>query len=239
MKVAVCISGHLRSFKQGYDNFFKTFIEPNPEFQFDFFVSTWDSCDWRTKEKDKSVDVIIKEFTSLYNPIQIEVERNIIWNTSKYMPHVHHERWLKKGYGGVRSSGCHILGMYYKIKKCNDIKIKYENNNNFIYDLSMRHRSDFSFEGAVNLNEILKDSKETLFVPFCCEKSKNSGIPIRDVFGISSSKNINYYSSLFSNIDDVVEKYDTFRPEPMLFNHLSENKNIKIVEIKNSWKICY
>jgi hypothetical protein len=173
-----------------------------------------------------------------YNPVKIEVEKNITWNTSNFMPHVHNERWLKKGYGGVRSDGGHILGMYYKIKKCNDIKVNHENSNNFIYDLSIRHRSDFAFEGVVDLSEIMKDSKDTLFVPNCDEKAKNSGIPMRDVFGISSSKNIDYYSSLWSNIHNVVKKYDIFRPEPMLLNHLSENKDIKIVEIKNSWKIC-
>lgn len=238
MKVAVCISGHLRSFSEGYDYFFKNIIEANPGFKFDFFVSTWDVRDWRTEDRNKHTKNIFEDFNNIYNPVTMDIEDNIVWDTSKYMPHVHNVRWLKKGYGGIRSNGGHILGMYYKIKKSNDLKVSYELKNNFKYDLVIRHRTDFAIEKSINLERILDNAKETIYIPNCDEKARNSGIPIRDVFAVSSSENMDYYSSLFDNIDFIVKKYDMFRPEPMLYNYLSENKDIKTLELINKWKIC-
>ena len=238
MRVAVCISGHLRNFNTGYDYFHETFIKKNPDVEFDFFVSTWDVCDWRTIDKDKQTETIFDEFSKKYKPVKIHIEKNITWDTTKYMPHVHNQRWLKKGYRGVRSDGSHILGMYYKIKKSNDLKQLYEKENKFKYDLVMRHRTDFYFDGNIDLNKILSESNNHIFVPDCDEKSKSEGIPIRDVFAVSSSKNIDFYSNLFDSLDNVIKKYDIFRPEPILFNYLSENNHIKTKEIINRWGIC-
>ena len=40
MKVAIMICGHMRTFKESYDNFIKTLIAPNKEHEIDVFVAT-------------------------------------------------------------------------------------------------------------------------------------------------------------------------------------------------------
>ena len=46
-RIAVCLSGHLRSIEAGYENFYEKVIQANPEYEFDFFISTWNSREWR------------------------------------------------------------------------------------------------------------------------------------------------------------------------------------------------
>ena len=36
-----------------------------------------------------------------------------------------------------------------------------------------------------------------VYVPNCDDAARDGGIPIRDIFAISNSKNIDYYSSVF------------------------------------------
>jgi hypothetical protein len=235
MKIAVCISGHLRQFEEGYENFYKNIISPNAEHEFDFFIDTWDNQDWRTVKMFESTRSIIDKVISIYSPVSINVEKEIEWDTSEYMKFVANPRWVKKGFGGVRSKGQHILAMYYKIKKCNDQKLKYESQNNFVYDSVIRHRTDLGFNSPINIGEDIVDIDKTIYVPNCDDEARNGGIPIRDVFAISSSKNIDYYSSIFDNMDLIVKESKVFRPEPILDFHLRKNKDVAVEEIKNEW----
>ena len=237
MKVAICISGHLRQFKKGYENLYKNIISENPSCNFDFFIETWETQDWRTVKMFESTENIIDNVVSLYNPVSINVEKDIKWDTSKYMKFVSSERWLKKGCGGERSKGQHILGMYYKIKKCNDQKLKYENINNFKYDVVIRHRTDLGFSAPISISDKLDNIDNIIYVPSCDAAARDGGIPIRDIFAISNSKNIDYYSSVFDNIDSIVEKSEIFRPEPILDFHLKQNSDISVIELDSDWFI--
>jgi|10_taG_2_1085330.scaffolds.fasta_scaffold107729_2 hypothetical protein len=235
MKVAICISGHLRQFAKGYANLCKNIVSVNPNCYFDFFIETWETQDWRTVKMFESTENIIDKVSLLYSPVSMNVEKDIEWDTSKYMKFVSNERWLKKGFGGARSKGQHILGMYYKIKKCNDQKSKYEKENNFTYDVVIRHRTDLGFASPILIDEKIDYMDNIVYVPNCDRAAKNGGIPIRDIFAISNSKNIDYYSSVFDNIDTIVEESKIFRPEPILNFHLNKNKSISVSELENDW----
>jgi len=235
MKAAICISGHLREFENGHNNIIDNIVSANPEYSFDFFIDTWQSQDWRTLKMFESTDKIVEKVCKIYDPVSINVEQDVIWDTSRYMKFISNPRWVKKGYGGVRTKGEHILGMYYKIKKCNDQKIKHEIENNFVYDLVIRHRTDFGLSKPVLFKEDIRDPDSTIYVPLCDDAAKSAGIPIRDVFAISNSKNIDYYSSVFDRMDVIVEESKIFRPEPILNFHLNKNSSISVSELKNDW----
>ena len=236
MKVAVCISGHLRSIDHGYENFQEVFIRSNPGYSFDFFIDTWDNLDWRNKNAFKDTSSIVPKVNKIYNPVQINIEKFIDWDTSKYMKYVLNKRWVKKGMNGKRSKGEHILGMYYKIFKCNNLKVEEEKKLDFKYDLVIRSRTDMSFASSLNLDD-LKNIDKTIYVPQCDQVAKDGGIPIRDMFAISSSENMDYYCNLFNKIDEILRTTKVFRPEPMLYHHLNENPRINVSEIKNNWFI--
>ena len=236
MKVAVCISGHLRCIKHGYENFQEVFVQSNPGYSFDFFIDTWDNLDWRNENAFKDTSDIIPQVNEIYNPIKINIEKFINWDTSKYMKYISNKRWVKKGMNGKRSKGEHILGMYYKIFKCNNLKIEEEEKRAFKYDLVIRSRTDISFTSPFNLDN-LKNTDTTIYVPQCDQVARSGGIPIRDMFAISSSENMDYYCHLFNKIDDILNTTKVFRPEPMLYHHLSENPQLDVAEIKNNWFI--
>ena len=239
MKIAICISGHLRHFTAGYQQFFKNLIKKNQNISFDFFISTWKSKDWRTNEMFFNIDNSIDDINKIYNPIMLEIENEICFDTTEHMKYVTDPSWVKKGPGGVRSKGEHIHAMFYKIKKANDLKIEYENLKNFKYDLVIRTRTDFTFDATIDILSIAPYCHNTIFVPHCDNNAKKDGILIRDVFAMSSSENMNYYAALYSNIDNLVKINKIFRPEPLLYFHLLNKNKLKINEMLENWHIIY
>ena len=234
MRVAVCISGHLRNFKSGYKNFKENFILINSDHTFDFFIDTWDNLDWRNENIFKETADIIPHVKTLYSPIKINVEKFINWDTEEYMKYVSNQRWVKKGIQGKRSKGEHILGMYYKIFKCNNLKKEKEDKDSFKYDIVIRSRTDMGFSSPVKL-DVLANIDEIIYVPQCSKEAKDNGILIRDMFAISSSKNMDYYCDLFNKINEILESTRMFRPEPMLYHYLDKNSKIGIAELENNW----
>jgi len=236
-RAAVCISGHLRQFQVGFDLFNENIMKPNPTWAFDFFIETWAHQDWRTQEKFQSTHDIVGLVSDTYKPKALCIEPEIEWDTSPYMQFVKNPRWVKKGYGGVRSKGEHILAMYYKILRANELKSKFEEAHNFKYDTVIRHRTDFVLSQKLILNQHTPDLASKVYVPFCDQGAREGGISIRDMFAISSSENMDYYSGLFSCMDNIVEASGVFRPEPMLYFYLNQNKNIDVVELHHPWRI--
>ena len=236
-RAAVCISGHLRQFQRGFELFNKSIIKPNPTWKFDFFIETWAHQDWRTNEKFQLTHDIVGRVSDTYKPKALSIEPEIEWDTSRYMEFVKNPRWVKKGYGGVRSRGEHILAMYYKILRANELKSKFEEARDFKYDAVIRHRTDFILTQNLILDEHTSDLSSKVYVPLCDQAARQGGIPIRDMFAVSSSENMDYYSSLFTHVDEVVKAGGVFRPEPMLYFYLKNNKNIDVVELTHPWQI--
>jgi|10_taG_2_1085330.scaffolds.fasta_scaffold09276_6 hypothetical protein len=231
-KTAICISGHLRNYKLGYQNILEKIIKPNCEkFSFDFFIHTWNEDNWKCPTSDgknhspKSLSLDEKEdIINTFKPKEIIFEKNINWNTSR------HSSLMKKGHVKKRSDGSHVIAMYYKIFKCNQLKKKEEAEWG-LYDMCFRTRSDLFLGNNINLNNYLTNQSDTIFIPgFLGEKEELAPLGdfgLRDVWAFSCSRNIDYYSSLYSVFDDTVKQYNMIRPETLLYYHLKKNKNIK------------
>ena len=57
------------------------------------------------------------------------------------------------------------------------------------------------------------------------------------MFAISSSENIDYYSSVYKNLESICMQTREFRPEIILHQHLKNNDKIKTIEIEYSWDV--
>ena len=236
-KIAVCISGHLRQPLQGYEKFNEMVIIPNSHnCEFDFFIETWDTDDWRkgkfpTQDISSLTTETIEGVLQLYRPMLTRIQKNIVFDTSRYQHHI------RPGDVKKNSRGEHIPAMYYKILKSNELKLSYETDFGFEYDLVIRHRSDFALTHPLILNDdIFKKIKDTIFVA-----NHKNATPTwySDVFAFSSSQNMNYYSSLINHLDFLVEKYQIFRPEPLLYFHLNEDVPFSVDILDYDWKILY
>ena len=125
-------------------------------------------------------------------------------------------------------------------KETKNIQTFIDKDNNFKFDLVMRHRTDIKIDGIIDLSYIFSHSQDTIFVPRCdnlpkfpCKRESHT----RDMFAISSSENIDYYSQVYSHLDSLCRQVGEFRPEIILHKHLQNNDKIKTIEIEYSWDV--
>lgn len=147
MKVALCLSGHMRGYRQTFPSIKHHILD---RFDTDVFISTWSEPGYWTSDDEKCLDNYNEEFTDLnasivdlYNPVQVDIEDLSVELLSKFTDISKSiERRCKKRWGKPQN----IVGMYYKIHRCNEIKNMYVESSNVKYDLVIRCRPD------VNIN---------------------------------------------------------------------------------------
>ena len=132
MKIAICLSGQLRNYKETFP-YFRNFIinDLSP----DIFIYT---------------DKYESDLERLYKPKFFEFNSNIINSDLGY----------KNRHSSTNDIS--LLNQFYKITECNKLKCKYEDEKKFKYDLVIRCRFDSFFirkfkkeELELNNNEIL------------------------------------------------------------------------------------
>ena len=192
MKVALCISGQPRYLDDGYSTIKKIFDKFDT---IDVFVHTW----WDDSYKNKPVEFApnltygrycvweedtIEKINKLYSPKMFVYEESKTFNTFSDVP-----------YGKSNPNSIH--SGWYSVYKCNELKKQYEIENDFKYDLVIRCRFDLNI---INFN---LDNIDPNYVYVCGElhRTNKSGLP-NDLFAISSSKNMDIYSSIFVRLDE-------------------------------------
>ena len=211
MKIALCFSGQPRYLKEGYPQIYKNLLE---KYSPDVFVHTW----WNDSMIGKKMDLphalsynrtyywkedtidIIKEF---YSPKVLLPEKQIEFNT-----------YTNVDYQLSRPS--HVHSMFYSLEESNKLKIEYEKENNFIYDAVIRCRFDTIFPTFdidfynINLEYI------NCFVI--------DGRAPNDQFAISTSENMNKYSTVYSSLYEYqISGFTSFIGEELLKHHLNFN----------------
>ena len=120
MKIAICLSGHFRSYERCFETLNNTILKNyNP----DIFIFTWDNLGFDGVRGDYNLGNINKhldKINKLYNPKTICIEPMKKWNTHKY----------NKIGSGLRNPEI-LFGMFYGIYKSNELRKNYENINKF------------------------------------------------------------------------------------------------------------
>jgi len=143
MRVAVCFRGQLRTFKYTLENLKRYFNTINDgDVEIDYFVHTWDENLYFPTDFHKLSDKengsyqladLDKDFleSNLPNLKALEIENHFEY---------------KKNTTTVEHWGA----LFYSIYKVNLFKLKYENKNNFTYDLVINTRFDLVFPPTVD-----------------------------------------------------------------------------------------
>jgi len=153
MKIAICFSGAIRSFETCFPSIYRNLIQPTKA---DVFVrlltynTTYDMNKLETNmkiqkdecdigyvlDKLKPVSYIIEEFTP-------DIEKNFIDGCDGYklINQIQNKPEIEKHKGYLVNA----MGMYYGIKKSNDLRKKYEQENGIKYDVVIRARLDFKW----------------------------------------------------------------------------------------------
>lgn len=214
MRVALCLSGHFRSFDRTLSTLKSAIIDP---FQPDVFIHTWDKIGFDGTRGDHhliSSPTNAGLINHCYQPKNMLIEPMPAWDTKKY--HVIENI-------GVRDPGI-ICGMLYGIYKSGQMKTAFEQNNGFTYDVVIRCRPDIYFENIIPKTE-LENCQQTEGIYFPKFGNYNG---LNDQFAFGSSKKMNIYCNLYSNMEKFYDLGCKFHPESMM-KYNAEHFNIPIL----------
>lgn len=226
LKIALCLSGYLRTFKDCYPSILENVIQDN---DCDLFIHTYDklghSQGWRDPMVDLSENI---DMDFLYNIPYLKVLVTEKWNDIRYrfekfkkiVPHV---------------TNIHIIAtVFYKIYRCNELKKQYEIENKFKYDLVIRTRGDQIFEKKIDLNfprnKVLINSypwgDEDYVHHFQLLDEK--GIPIlghenetlNDRLAIGTSDKIDFICDLYNHFEELITNSQCVELEHLLYKYL-------------------
>lgn len=194
MKIALCLSGQPRYLDQGYKALFDNVLSKH---DVDVFSHIWFDEQLvdqdikfciqynRAQKWEKDSD---KKIVELYKP------KKWVFETPKQFPV---EAFKDANFEQLSSDPSRVLSMFYSIKQANKLKKKYEQENNFVYDLVIRARTDL----VINNNLDFKNIDSNKVYCYHVHVSHENLLLCNDQFAVSSSKNMDVYSSLFDKLE--------------------------------------
>lgn len=219
MKVALCISGQMRFLESGFQKLNNNLLLPN---NCDVFIHSWfdDSMvgeNYSSRWNYKVNQNITTDAINLYNPKLYNFESPMDFNDKV-------DKYDEKRVLGVYPRSIKAShSMFYSIMKCNDLKIKYEKDNNFKYDCVIRARFDYNLNTKIDVSKL---DLNNIYVNNGCTHEK---LCVNDHIAISNSDNIDYYSDVFNNIDNIYNEGSRYNPEVILGRYI--HKKLNVVEV--------
>lgn len=197
MRIAFCFSGQLRNVESTYYQSHKpNIIDANQHHQIDFFTHGWfdnqtvGSVHYAANHIPNSVIAcdpisqnVIEQIYDLYNPIRIELQRPQKFDERNYSQ--------RKLLDAVPQNG---LSRLYSIYRAVKLKSEYEEEHNFIYDIVVCTRFDFVFQYPISFDIVKAPG---IYHP----GYSPHGFNVCYVMG--DSKNMDEYSYLYMNVDEV------------------------------------
>lgn len=214
MKIALCLSGHLRNFERTYPTLYFYLLK---DYDVDIFIHTWDklgfSCAYKTDNTLNDTSTRLDEAEKLYKPKSIIVEsvdfvEELKRQGNEYAPHLRNE---PKHVG-------HMASMFYKIYACNELKNKYQRESGTEYDLVIRCRPDLLFQNKINIPTEKKAG--VIWTP----RALSSPDWYNDQFAIGAPNDMDLYSSVFFDIPEYFRARMDFYPEKFLVWAMKKKK---------------
>ena len=227
IRVALCLSGQMRTFRECYKNLRKYLLLPLKP---DVFIHTWKYAGVTTKaSRDiRGEEVTLSILNELYKPkiVVIDEFKNEYSEELKgiKIPII----LATKGIGVYEGQ----LPMFYKMYECNKLKSQYEEENGFKYDMVIRLRPDL---------KICKMLPKKIFKQLniiWTEGISDKRYRCCDRFAISNSANIDYYTSVWEHLKEYWEnplgagKVTDYRMGGQLMKHHS-------LQSKIPWRLFY
>lgn len=223
MKVAVCISGHMRKFNNTFPSLNSNLLS---RYDCDVFISTWDKMGYSSAYKtDSTLDNTFNHEASinnLYNPKKFIIEDSSFIEELKaegdiYAPHL---KSVPKHVG-------HMASMFYKIYAANELRKQYQLETGVKYDWVIRCRSDLHFYRPI----IIPNDKDKVY--FYNKQSHNEWVD--DQFAIGSEDNMDKYSSFYFSMPEYFKAKREYYPEKFMdYTIKKHNLNVGYVDFNFS-----
>jgi hypothetical protein len=197
MKIALCFSGLARAIEEAYPYIKQAFLE---KYDVDIFAHTWLEDPWF----EKSANEIYKKPNTDYNTRVNEVKKIFdIYKPKSFSIDSYHIqqdycRPSKDAQYQIHTRYCSVIESVYI---ANELKKKYEQQNNFKYDCVIRCRFDTGFLQTFNFEEY--DLSKHIYT----QKVDNDVLyHINDSIVFSSSEKMDKWSELHLHIREVADK---------------------------------
>lgn len=232
MRVALCLSGEPRFFKETYPNIKRHLIDP---FNSDVFLHTW-----RTPE-DYTVKYSSKDYNQGWNGFKLNIQAcddvcklygatsHYIDNSKDFFQDVDTDEMYRRYFNYYTSEFKQInlrgsLCMFYSILKSNLLKREFELINRFQYDWVIRCRFDLLINQTPDLANL--DNSKVYY-----EEMGQPDNMVSDWFNFGSSDNMNVYSSVFPLWKNLIDR--------QLKRHGRWCNELLIKEILDTFEIGY
>ena len=196
MKIALCLSGLPRNLNKAYPNIKQQLLDP---YLPDVFIHTWYNKEdigvplfnsWGQKIEEQLDNFVLSNIFEKFNPKKLLVENQIDFDLPKKL--------------NFPEYGFNMVSMLYSINEANNLKKRYEEENNFIYDIVIRYRFDLNIFGNLDLFSLDLDNK------IYCLKECPHFNGVNDQFAVGSSQNIDVFSSSLNIIPELWNMYQFF-----------------------------
>lgn len=200
MRIALCLSGGLRNFKDTFYSF--------DEFLFKKYnVDTF----FYGVENKEGIEQNTADLIRLFQP------KKYVINSGDYYKSIPCRYNIPTSYYS-----------FYNVSKCNELKEKFEKENNFTYDVVIRSRTDFFWFRSITTEE-LELANNFILTPKEWSFKGVNHFALSDIFAFSTSALMDKYSETFKYIDKYCQDI-TFHPESIMGYHLTKH-NVPTKEI--------
>jgi hypothetical protein len=207
MKIALCLSGGLRNFKDTYFSF-KNFLLDKHDVDVFFYGL----------ENKEGIEKNKKDLIDLYNPKKFHINTEDFYKNIKSVIFEYNQKKEANTYYS-----------FFNVMKCIELKSEYEKENRFKYDIVIRSRTDCFWFREITEDE-LKDAQSNIITPIEWSFKEVNYFSRFDGFAIGSSEMMDDYSCLFKRIDEYSSKINPIlHGESMIGYHLMIN-NIPNIE---------
>ena len=197
MKIALCLSGQPRAFKEGFKYHKLNLLD---HYDVDVFCHVWN-------------DANIQELINLYNPKLSLVEPSPNVDLSKYTRVPPPQPNWK-----VKDPARSVYNLTLSLFKANELKMQYENEKYFKYDWVVRSRYDFALNVVIPFDKL---DHNKLYIPNCrMSPARDFG---NDQFAIGSSKVMDIYSDCFLHLNEYYDSGIMMVGEEMMSQHWKKN----------------
>jgi hypothetical protein len=203
MKVALCLSGQVRCFKQTYPSIKEHLIDP---LNADVYISVWH---YTLPDDRNAEDGDIEQCINLYKPVAAQAkpfgqEEHAAFTNSPFRNH---------GAEGVQVD--RVLAMWTRINAA--FAMSFETH----YDLYIRCRFDLRFNNGISRPEILSvlDQPQVIGIPF----SRDYDTIRNDQFAFGSFEAMTMYCMAPISLVELCKRGFKIHPERLLFEHLKRN----------------
>jgi hypothetical protein len=212
MKIALCLSGQARSFKQGFEYYKKNLLD---HYDVDVFIHTWEFDEW-------------KEYVDLYNPVEFKMDQSVTGDYGKTIDEMYIRTPNKEKFPPRFT-----YAMLHSMDTCATMLSKHVFTAHKKYDWVVRSRSDYALNVKIPFAE-LDNSK--LHIPNC------RMVPERDFgndqFAFSSLKNMLKYMSTYRMMDHYYTDLNaTYIGENLMQSNLHQHslhgENLVYVDMNN------